>query len=174
MVLHWVSFALRCCALEVDVSSLSLQFISDMFPTAKRKRDPSKSPGPFKKRKMSAGKAAHSGGSDRKRPDSKPLSKPGFGGKGFGGKKMGQGGKRFGGKKMGEQGGKFGGKRMGGGGKRFGDRNAGEGRKDFKGRNAKGGGSKFKGTKSKSQSFNKGPKKGGGRQGGFKQKKGRG
>lgn len=145
-----------------------------MFPTGKRKRNPSKSPGPFKKRKTSAGGAAHPGGSDRKRPGSKPLSKPKFGGKGFGGKKMGQEGKRFGGKKVGEQGGKFGGKRMGGGGKRFGDRNAGEGRRDFKGRNAKGGGSKFKGSKSKSQSFTKGPKKGGGRQGGFKQKKGRG
>ncbi|XP_076122489.1 suppressor of SWI4 1 homolog [Alosa pseudoharengus] len=146
----------------------------DMFPAAKRKRDPSRSPGPFKKRKMSAGRGAPSSGNDRKKPGSKPFTKPGFEGKGFGGKKMGQGGKRFGGKKMQEEGGKFGGKRMGGGGKKFGGRNTGEGRRDFKGRNAKGGGggggSKFKG--SKSQSFNKGPKKGGGRQG-FKQKKGR-
>lgn len=154
----------------------------DMFPAAKRKRDPSKSPGPFKKRKMSAGRGGPMGGRDGK----KPFSKPGFGGKGFGGKKMehggkrfggedggkrfggkrmgGDGGKRFGGKKMDGDGGRFGGKRMGGGGQK-----GGGGGRDFKGKNMRGGGgggAKFKG--SKSQGFKKGPQKGGNR--GFKHK----
>ncbi|KAL2101555.1 hypothetical protein ACEWY4_003316 [Coilia grayii] len=139
----------------------------DMFPTAKRKRDTSKSPGPFKRRKLSTGRGAPMGGSAGKKQGSKLFSKPGFGGKGFGGKKMEHGGKRFGGKKMGEDGGRFGGKRMGGGGRK------GDGGRDFKGRNTKGGGSKFRGSKSKSQSFKKAPQKGGGSRG-FKHKKGRG
>ncbi|XP_017310249.2 suppressor of SWI4 1 homolog [Ictalurus punctatus] len=62
----------------------------DMFPTAKRKHGPGKSPMPFKKRKMSASKA-----SDDDKSRSRPSGKVSFGAKNFGGGK-------FGGKNMGK------------------------------------------------------------------------
>lgn len=150
-----------------------------MFP-AKRRRDPSKSPGPFKKRKLSTGKAF---GGDRKNkygPNAKSPQKPGPAGKHRdrmggdrdrkGGKKFGDGGKPFGTKVAGGK--RYGGKKPGGEDNRFGGKKKFEGGNKFGGKKTGERGSKFGGQKGKPRpAFKKGP---GGSKQGFKQKKGKG
>ncbi|KAL7826837.1 hypothetical protein AOLI_G00320460 [Acnodon oligacanthus] len=140
----------------------------DMFPTAKRKHGPGKSPRPFKKRKMSSSKA-----SDEKR-SSRPAGKPAFGGKPsavkkFGGKKTGVGGKGFGARKMAGFGNKFGKSKWGetfGGNKRDGFGGDKNGPK-------KGPSSKLKGQRLQAGSGFKAGPRGGKAKKDFKQKKAR-
>uniref|UniRef100_A0A671STB4 Suppressor of SWI4 1 homolog n=1 Tax=Sinocyclocheilus anshuiensis TaxID=1608454 RepID=A0A671STB4_9TELE len=103
----------------------------DMFPGAKRKRGPGKSPKPFKKRKLSQGKGPPHDKKSFKLPDRGNK----YGGKRFGDRKPPEGRNRFrkseGGKKFGQKGGKgcrFAGQKKGDAGKKFG------GPKSFKGR----------------------------------------
>uniref|UniRef100_A0A8C1PRA1 Peter pan homolog n=1 Tax=Cyprinus carpio TaxID=7962 RepID=A0A8C1PRA1_CYPCA len=103
----------------------------DMFPSAKRKRGPGKSPIPFKKRKLSPGKGPPHNKKSFKSPDR--GSKDGR--KRFGDRKPLEGRNRFrksdGGKKFGQKGGKgsrFAGQKKRDAGKKFG------GQKSFKGR----------------------------------------
>lgn len=92
------------------VFTFSLCLFLDMFPTAKRKPGPARSPTPFKKRKLSTSK----GFAGNKRPQS--SGKTSFGaknpaGKTFGGKKkstIGVGGKGFRASKVGAAKSKFG------------------------------------------------------------------
>ncbi|KAM6957146.1 suppressor of SWI4 1 homolog [Aplochiton taeniatus] len=108
----------------------------DMFPAAKKRRGPGKSPGPFKKRisrdrmpeKQKHG--PHGKSPVRNSPGRPHKDKMGRDGKKFGdggkpfGKKMGPGGKKFGGKKYGEGDTKFD-RKKNFGGSRFGDKKAG-------------------------------------------------
>ncbi|XP_030646204.1 suppressor of SWI4 1 homolog [Chanos chanos] len=143
----------------------------DMFPTAKRKRGPTKSPTPFKKRKMSGGKEPdkNSGFKERiKNQGSKSPGKKGsvarsVGGKKFGGRKTGGG--RFGEEKIGDGRKRFG---KGDGGKKFGGRKSNDGKKFG---NKMGHGSKFR-QGAKPHSTSKKGQKGGGNKN-FRQKKGR-
>lgn len=125
----------------------------DMFPAAKRKRGPGKSPAPFKKRKLSPRKAP-------------PQDKPNFkssdrrtnaGGKRFGVRKVtegkskfrkDEGGKKFG--KKGERGSKFAGRKSGEGGKKFGGQKTFKGRAVVKRQKGAGGKKDFKHKKGKS------------------------
>uniref|UniRef100_A0AAR2IZ52 Brix domain-containing protein n=1 Tax=Pygocentrus nattereri TaxID=42514 RepID=A0AAR2IZ52_PYGNA len=138
----------------------------DMFPTAKRKHGPGKSPRPFKKRKTSSSKA-----SDEKQSP-RPAGKPAFGGKAsagkkFGGKKFGVGGKGFGARKTAGTGSKFGKSKWG---KKFGE-NKRDGFGGNKNGPKKGPSSKLKGQRSKTGSGFKAGPRGGKAKKDFKQKK---
>ncbi|XP_037398922.1 suppressor of SWI4 1 homolog [Pygocentrus nattereri] len=140
----------------------------DMFPTAKRKHGPGKSPRPFKKRKTSSSKA-----SDEKQSP-RPAGKPAFGGKAsagkkFGGKKFGVGGKGFGARKTAGTGSKFGKSKWG---KKFGE-NKRDGFGGNKNGPKKGPSSKLKGQRSKTGSGFKAGPRGGKAKKDFKQKKAR-
>ncbi|KAM9493489.1 suppressor of SWI4 1 homolog [Clarias gariepinus] len=138
----------------------------DMFPTAKRKHGPGKSPMPFKKRKLSMSKAAGEGKSR-----SRPMGKPSFGAKNFAGRKFGgknagkitSGNKGFKAAKTGVTG-RFGKSK---GGKSFG----GNKRKRFEEKTSRAQSSKGKGQRPKTSSAFKGGPRGGQTKKDFKKKK---
>lgn len=151
-------------------------FPSDMFPAAKMRRVPGKFPGPFKKRKLYAGKS--SPGDDKRAktpkrhgPGGQRRDRTGEGQERKWGTKPGDRVKPFG-KKFGPGAKKYGGGRPGDGDRKFGGRKKFEGNKTFGGKKTTERRFKSKDQKGKPGFKKRGP--GGGAKQGFKQKKGKG
>ncbi|XP_050962836.1 suppressor of SWI4 1 homolog [Labeo rohita] len=122
----------------------------DMFPGAKRKRAPGKSPMPFKKKKLSQGKGPPHDKRSFKSSDRGDKD----GRKRFGDRKPLEGRNRFrkseGGKKFGQKGGRFAGQKKRDAGKKFGGQKTFKGRAGMKQQKSSGGKRDFKHKKGKS------------------------